>query len=95
MLYNENLKTIIKIAFGEQSILWKGYSEMRGSVPPILASILVISCGSYSNSSTEYCENDTCESMDGPCFVPRQKGILTRLEGVRVGYSAFYGGGWI
>lgn len=89
MLYNETLKTIIKIAFGEQSILWKGYSEMRGSVPLILASILVISCGSYSNSSTEYCENDTCESMDGPCFVPRQKGILTRLEGVRVGYSAF------
>ncbi|KAM7450274.1 prolyl 4-hydroxylase [Porites harrisoni] len=59
---------------------------MRGSVPLILASILVISCRSYSNSSAEYCENDTCESMDGPCFIPRQKGILTRLEGVRVGH---------
>ena len=61
---------------------------MRGSVLLILASTLVISFRSYSNSSAENCKNDTCESMDGPCFIPRQKGILTRLEGVRVGVSA-------
>ena len=39
------------------------------------------------HSSMEPCEDDTCFTLDGPCFIPREKGILKRLDGVKVGLS--------
>ncbi|KAK2551030.1 Transmembrane prolyl 4-hydroxylase [Acropora cervicornis] len=35
------------------------------------------------HSSMEPCEDDTCFTLDGPCFIPREKGILKRLDGVK------------
>lgn len=42
------------------------------------------------HSSKEQCEDDTCFTLDGPCFIPREKGILKRLDGVKVGPSCNY-----
>ncbi|XP_067055161.1 transmembrane prolyl 4-hydroxylase-like [Acropora muricata] len=39
------------------------------------------------HSSMEPCEDDTCFTLDGPCFIPREKGILKRLDGVKVGHK--------
>jgi len=30
------------------------------------------------------CKDDTCVTDERPCFIPREKGILTRLDGVKV-----------
>ena len=57
----------------------------------MLALILGVNCHFYTGSnpdprSKHHCEDGTCLSMEGPCFIPRQKGILTRLDGVKVSY---------
>lgn len=61
---------------------------------PILGSILFIVTlilGSQCHSNVdqtlkEQCEDDTCLTMDGPCFIPREIGVLKRLDGVKVGH---------
>ena len=60
----------------------------------VVAFILDVKCQFYADSnanpsSKRYCEDDTCLTMDGPCFIPREKGILTRLDGVKVGSTIF------
>ena len=64
---------------------------------PILGSILFIVTlilGSQCHSNVdqtlkEQCEDDTCLTMDGPCFIPREIGVLKRLDGVKVGLTKF------
>ena len=60
----------------------------------ILAAVLGVNGHFYTNSNTDpssktRCKDDTCLAMEGPCFIPREKGILTRLDGVKVGSALF------
>lgn len=36
------------------------------------------------SSLKQQCKDDTCVTSERPCFIPREKGILTRLDGVKV-----------
>ena len=61
---------------------------MSEAILLILASIVGVNCHMYTHSNSSDCDDDTCLSMDGPCWIPREEGILTRLDGVKVGFSS-------
>ena len=53
------------------------------------ALLLCVQCHLYTDSNIDpdlkqQCKDDTCLTDEGPCFIPREKGILTRLDGVKV-----------
>ena len=55
----------------------------------LVVSLLGIRCHLYTNSNVnggfkQQCKDDTCVTDERPCFIPREKGILTRLDGVKV-----------
>lgn len=57
----------------------------------LLISLLCVQCHLYTDAnvdsgSKQHCKDDTCVTDEGPCFIPREKGILTRLDGVKVSY---------
>lgn len=71
-------------------IHWKRRNKMRGEAFfSLVASLLCVQCHLYTDSNTDpsfkqHCKDDTCVTDEGPCFIPREKGILTRLDGVKV-----------
>lgn len=67
-------------------ILWKISWNMREEAILIFVSSLVsVHCHLYTDAdSDQHCEDDTCVTDERPCFIPREKGILTRLDGVKV-----------
>lgn len=55
----------------------------------LAAFLLCVQCHFYTDSNADpgfkqHCEDDTCVTDERPCFIPREKGILTRLDGVKV-----------
>lgn len=66
---------------------------MRVEVIFFLAAILLcVQSHLYTNSNVDaslkqQCKDDTCVTDERPCFIPREKGILTRLDGVKVSNS--------
>lgn len=67
-------------------ILWKISWNMREDAILIFVSSLVsVHCHLFTDAgSDQHCEDDTCITDERPCFIPREKGILTRLDGVKV-----------
>ncbi|XP_020602861.1 transmembrane prolyl 4-hydroxylase-like [Orbicella faveolata] len=57
----------------------------------LAAFFLCVQCRFYTDSNVDpgfkqQCKDDTCVTDERPCFIPREKGILTRLDGVKVGH---------
>ena len=55
----------------------------------LVAFFLCVQCHLYTDSNVnpgfkQKCKDDTCVTDERPCFIPREKGILTRLDGVKV-----------
>ena len=55
----------------------------------LVAFFLCVQCHLYTDSNVDpgvkqQCKDDTCVTDERPCFIPREKGILTRLDGVKV-----------
>lgn len=55
----------------------------------LAAFFLCVQCRFYTDSNVDpgfkqQCKDDTCVTDERPCFIPREKGILTRLDGVKV-----------
>ena len=55
----------------------------------LVVSLLCVQAHLYTNSNVDggfkqQCKDDTCVTDERPCFIPREKGILTRLDGVKV-----------
>lgn len=62
---------------------------MRVEVLFLAAILLCVQSHLYTNSNVDaslkqQCKDDTCVTDERPCFIPREKGILTRLNGVKV-----------
>ncbi|RMX59581.1 hypothetical protein pdam_00003642 [Pocillopora damicornis] len=53
-----------------------------------VSSLVSVHCHLFTDAgSDQHCEDDTCITDERPCFIPREKGILTRLDGVKVGHK--------
>lgn len=53
-----------------------------------VSSLVSVHCHLFTDAgSDQRCEDDTCITDERPCFIPREKGILTRLDGVKVGHK--------
>ena len=55
----------------------------------LVAPLLCVRSHLYINSNVnggfkQQCKDDTCVTDERPCFIPREKGVLTRLDGVKV-----------
>lgn len=55
----------------------------------VVSSLAWVHCHLYTDTigdagSAQHCKDDTCVTDERPCFIPRENGILTRLDGVRV-----------
>ncbi|PFX31381.1 Transmembrane prolyl 4-hydroxylase [Stylophora pistillata] len=58
----------------------------------VVSSLAWVHCHLYTDTigdagSAQHCKDDTCVTDERPCFIPRENGILTRLDGVRVGHK--------